>query len=309
MSVEFIGVQLAKPWEAWPVGTSYVYVEPKFDGFRLVAIIQEDGEVAFFCREKEPPTWIEHLGHIASDIRALGLEPGTMLDGEVMGDDWNQTSSLLRRKREDCSDEELQQVTDKVKLYVFDHVDLTCVELVPPVGRQRKVRHADMRSQETRRGYLETLFVAHDLASLDVGLRSSLRLVPSFKCSSEDEVMARYAWCCNEFEGAIVKLPHANYVFDRTTAWLKLKPSTTRDMTIIGAVEGTGKHVGRLGALLCEDENGAKVRVGTGFSDAEREKFWAEQDLLLGVRVEVSHQTSKVAGARHPVFHKLRDIG
>src|SRR5262249_31608853 len=41
---------------------------------------------------------------------------------------------------------------------------------------------------------------------------------------------------------------------------------------VIGHAPGTGKHKGRLGALIVELADGTKFNVGTGFSDAERER-------------------------------------
>ena len=35
---------------------------------------------------------------------------------------------------------------------------------------------------------------------------------------------------------------------------------------------GEGKHTGRLGALVCELKNGTRFKVGTGFTDAQRQK-------------------------------------
>ena len=52
--------------------------------------------------------------------------------------------------------------------------------------------------------------------------------------------------------------------------WLKVKPVETYDVRVMAMQKGTGKHAGRMGALLTE-----KGKVGTGFSDAERgRKDW-----------------------------------
>lgn len=52
--------------------------------------------------------------------------------------------------------------------------------------------------------------------------------------------------------------------------WLKVKPMETHDVLVTGAIEGVGKHKGRLGALMT-----AKGKVGTGFSDFDRDNIWA----------------------------------
>lgn len=49
----------------------------------------------------------------------------------------------------------------------------------------------------------------------------------------------------------------------------KVKPKETYDVSVTGMIEGTGKHKGRMGALLT-----SKGKVGTGFTDEERERWW-----------------------------------
>jgi len=54
--------------------------------------------------------------------------------------------------------------------------------------------------------------------------------------------------------------------------------------------EGTGKNLGRLGALVCSGIDDGKeilVNVGSGFSDLDRDNFWHSRDQLLGHIVEV----------------------
>jgi DNA ligase-1 len=40
---------------------------------------------------------------------------------------------------------------------------------------------------------------------------------------------------------------------------------------VVGHAPGTGKHKGRVGALVAELADGTRFNVGTGLSDAERE--------------------------------------
>lgn len=298
---DFQGCQLAEHWQGWPEQVDYVSVEPKLDGYRLTAVVQPDDSVSFFCREPEPPKWIEHLDHIAREVQELGLEPGYMLDGEIMAADWNETSKLLRTYRDNMTHAEAQRVSDEVKFYVFDAVDLNNLVRKPPVGRQRKPRLTYDVPQCERRGFLE--------GRINPEPGWAVQLVPSLRAYSQEQVDQHYAWCCERYEGAIVKLPHAPYGFIRNDHWQKIKPLETLELVLTAAVEGEGKHVGRLGALVGLDPKGQEVRVGTGFSDAERERLWALRATLPGLRVEISKQAGKVATARHPVYLRLRDVG
>ena len=54
--------------------------------------------------------------------------------------------------------------------------------------------------------------------------------------------------------------------------------------------EGTGRNVGKLGALICEGEDDGKMiktNVGSGLSDDNRDQFWQHKDELIGQIVEV----------------------
>lgn len=51
---------------------------------------------------------------------------------------------------------------------------------------------------------------------------------------------------------------------------LKLKPFDDAEARVIAHLPGKGRHAGRLGALLVQTPDGRRFRLGTGFSDAER---------------------------------------
>jgi len=92
------------------------------------------------------------------------------------------------------------------------------------------------------------------------------------------------------YEGIMIKDPAAPYECKRSHAWLKLKPFIEVSLTVVAVEEGTGKNVGRLGALVCEgDDDGRRilVNVGSGFTDDNRIDFWASRDNVVGKVVEV----------------------
>jgi DNA ligase-1 len=94
----------------------------------------------------------------------------------------------------------------------------------------------------------------------------------------------------NGYEGIMIKDLDAPYECKRSTAWLKLKPFIEVSLEVIEIEEGTGRNVGRLGAFVCagdDDGKRIKVNVGSGFSDANRDSFWASRDQCIGNIVEV----------------------
>lgn len=72
-------------------------------------------------------------------------------------------------------------------------------------------------------------------------------------------------------EGLIVRDPDAHYESGRSMSILKVKSCQDAEANVIAYLPGKGKHEGRLGALLVEEKDGTQFRIGTGFSDSERE--------------------------------------
>ena len=83
------------------------------------------------------------------------------------------------------------------------------------------------------------------------------------------------------------------------------------DLKIIGFEEGTGKNRNTLGAIIV-DYKGNKVKVGSGFSDIDRDYIWNNQKELVDKIVEVQYfeeTTNKKdnnISLRFPVYLRLR---
>ncbi|MEO8841565.1 MAG: DNA ligase [Kofleriaceae bacterium] len=72
-------------------------------------------------------------------------------------------------------------------------------------------------------------------------------------------------------EGLMLRQPKSKYAIGRSNTLLKVKTFHDAEGTVVGHAEGSGKHKGRLGALIVELSDGVRFNVGTGFTDAERE--------------------------------------
>jgi DNA ligase-1 len=72
-------------------------------------------------------------------------------------------------------------------------------------------------------------------------------------------------------EGLMLHRADAPWQPGRSEALLKLKPLHDAEATVLGHEPGRGRHAGRLGALRVRDDDGVEFRIGTGFSDAERD--------------------------------------
>jgi DNA ligase-1 len=71
-------------------------------------------------------------------------------------------------------------------------------------------------------------------------------------------------------EGLMLREPGSRYEIGRSTTLLKVKTFHDAEARVIDYQPGTGRHKGRLGALLVELADGTQFSVGTGFSDAQR---------------------------------------
>lgn len=111
-------------------------------------------------------------------------------------------------------------------------------------------------------------------------------------------------------EGLMVNLD-VPYKCKRHNGILKVKRFYTMDLPIIGYEEGSGRLEGQLGSLVL-DFKGNEVRVGSGFTDAERFWLWKRRDSLIGTLCEVKYKeisNDKSTGAeslQFPVFVMLR---
>ena len=75
----------------------------------------------------------------------------------------------------------------------------------------------------------------------------------------------------NGGEGLMLHRADAQYITGRNDALLKLKPLYDAEATVIAHTPGKGKFKGKLGALVVETPEGIRFKLGTGFSDMQRE--------------------------------------
>jgi len=72
-------------------------------------------------------------------------------------------------------------------------------------------------------------------------------------------------------EGLIVRSPDALYASGRSPEILKVKSYQDAEATVVDQLPGKGRNAGRLGALLVALDDGQQFKIGSGFSDAERD--------------------------------------
>lgn len=290
-------VMLAAPYDEAKLRFP-VRLEPKYDGMRVVAIWRKAVGFQFFTRSGKAVTSISEEAE-----RSLLMLKGAihdeydvgdalMLDGELMGDSFKETMEQARRK---------DSTFDNGRFHVFDWLPGERFDALKKEFK-KGLGYAD------RRSILERAF---ESAKQDGGL-PGLVLPTSYIVNSSEEIQEYYRNArARGLEGLIIKAIDGLYHPRRHVDWMKVKAEESLDLPIVDVEEGTGKYEGMLGAFIV-DHKGVRVRVGSGFSDAERGSYWkqwhSERHALEGQMIEVEFQEETPDGSlRHPRYVRLRN--
>ena len=107
----------------------------------------------------------------------------------------------------------------------------------------------------------------------------------------------------NGYEGLYLKQwAHRQLEGKRVKTAIKLKAKHTADLKCIGIEEGEGKYVGKIGSLICIDENGIDVKVGSGLTDFDRNR---PHDYFNGKIIEIAYESFNETYI-HPVYKGIR---
>jgi ATP-dependent DNA ligase len=111
-------------------------------------------------------------------------------------------------------------------------------------------------------------------------------------------------------EGTILKSKTGIWEDKRSKEQIKFKGELECDLRIVGWEEGTGRNKGRLGALVCESEDGMiRVNVGSGYKDEERDSFKQSmigQIATVKYNARIKDRGSNVESLFLPTFIELR---
>src|SRR5438128_8048831 len=106
-------------------------------------------------------------------------------------------------------------------------------------------------------------------------------------------------------EGMMLRQSSSSYAVGRSSTLLKIKRFLDSEARVLGHQPGTGRHRGRLGALLVEMADGVRFAVGTGFTDAER-----KQPPAIGSVITFRYQELSDRGVpRFPSYVSVREDG
>lgn len=244
-----------------------LHVKQEEIGPKVYAFTRSENDVTESLPELEEIDWPEQGEYI--------------LDGEVIAENgsYSDTSSRIGRDAENVERD------IEMHFAIFD-----CVVF--------EGRDISRESYEDR--YNKMAQVVYDVDDERVerlGLRRSIE-------HAKDDAAA------NGEEGIVVKDLEAPYEFGKRSAyWQKVKmDDETVDVRISGFEEATGEASGTLGAVALETADGSHIgKSGSGFSDAEREEIWENQDEWMGRTIEVEARGIGSQGnLRMPIFVRDR---
>jgi len=131
-----------------------------------------------------------------------------------------------------------------------------------------------------------------------------LQAVEQFRVADQKTLLAKLdSVVAAGGEGLMLHRADAPYTAGRSDDLVKLKPYLDREAKVVAHLPGAGRNTGRLGALLVADDNGRSFRVGTGFSDAQR-----EAPPPVGSTITYRYRGLTAKGLpRFPVFLRLRE--
>lgn len=280
-------VQQAYPIEKYPIkdGT-WFSLSQKLNGVRATYfrghLYARSGEV------------YDGLDHIIDEIEQFG-ECHLALDGEL----------TLLDKGELSDNEAFREATGIINSEVGNKTRI-CFTIFDVIPDDEFASGESSMCYKERRELLDEL--SHTMFK-DAKYTSVLEvLYQGTDLSKIDELLERMVR--EDKEGLMANLD-VPYKCKRHNGILKVKRFYTMDLPIIRCEEGTGRLAGTLGAFVL-NYKGNEVNVGTGFTDMERDIFWAARDKLTDLLCEVKYKEisyDKKTGAeslQFPVYICLR---
>lgn len=271
-------------------------IEVKLDGVRVITIVHPSGRVDQYSRNGKELVNFPHVKEQIAKIAHTFTEP-MVLDGEIMSGSFQDLMKQIHRKSSATANDAV--------LNLFDILTLAEFNAGGSKVAQTLRSHALKTWFESNEAALPNVtVVAQELVDLDTD--AGKKRYKDINALAID----------GGYEGIMLKDPAAGYVLKRTVAWMKLKPFIEVTLTAVAVEEGTGKNVGRMGAVLFEGTDDGKfirVSVGGGWSDKDRDDIWRSRASVPGQLGEVradaltlNQDSNDVYSMRFPRFKTWR---
>ena len=281
-------IMLAKKFEGEL--NDYASVSLKLDGIRCTALI-ENGQIKFLTRQGKT---IKGLKEVKMALKGYHLSD-CMLDGELLRINYDNLPS----------DENFRLTTEIVNSKSDNKTGLEFVLFdITPIDSYHKKE--DNQTYEQRISILKHLIQKNT---------KHIRIVPIYGITNDvnivykilDEVTSQGQ------EGLMLNILTGKYAFGkRSKDLLKVKKMQTCDIKCVAVEEGDGKYAGTLGKIIC-NYKGSVLRVGSGFTDEQRDLYWNNPSLIENHIVEIQYfeeskdKKTDELSLRFPVFKGVRN--
>ena len=277
------------------------YVQLKLDGMRFNAIVK--GEVVEYRSRNGKELTIPNKTFDVPFIQMAKFYGENMVfDGELLvvnaaGKPVNRQTGngILSKSIKGTMSE---QEADSVRATLWDAITFEKfsegIETEPYSVRMAKLSNAisDMRGQKGQVGHYIDLVWNKQVNDI----HTAQKIFEKFLAEGQ--------------EGTILKSKDGIWEDKRSKTQIKFKGELECELRVVDWEEGTGKNVGRLGALVCESSDGViRVNVGSGYSDEQRDEYTKK---VIGKIVTVKYNArikdkSGVESLFLPVFIELRE--
>jgi ATP-dependent DNA ligase len=271
----------------WPA-----MVQLKMDGMRFNAIVR-NGKCEFKTRNGRT---VDLLGELEQDFVCIADGADMVFDGELTVH--NSDGSIMDRKTGNGILN--KAVKGTIKLDEAQLVHATIWDTIP--------------LDQFQAGKGDTAYSQRFEWLTGQILTNRIHVVEYTWVANINQAKTRFQeYFSNGYEGIILKDTTAVWENKRSKSLIKFKGELECDLKVVGWEEGTGRNVGKLGALVCESADGViKVNVGSGFNDEDRGSIKAAD--VIGKIVAVKYNArikNKSEGAIEslflPIFLEIRE--
>ena len=244
------------------------FLSRKLDGVRVITLIRSMDDIKFYSRKGNEFTSLQVL---RTAIEKLGVDlTGWVLDGElcIMEDGMeNFTAAVSQIKRKNF-------IISHPKYMIFDMLrmdEFANRSSATPLAKRNSILHNNIKVNE------------------HIGILQQIPLTESSFATYQEEFRK------NGWEGLILR-KNSPYVGKRSKDMLKVKDFHEAEFKV-EAMEVGMKHILIDGKMQeCEvmaavfiDFKGSKVKVGSGWTDAERLEYLDRPEAIMGKTITVSY--------------------
>ena len=250
-------------------------VQPKFDGHRCIAMIDDQGFCELWSRTRKPITGLPHLIRDIEEWAQKTGQKNIALDGELYNHDYRAKFEELTSFIRNADPKPGHEV---VQYHIYD---------VAGPGPFTD-RHA--------------ILGAFSL----VGAMVKVETVP---VSDEDDLMLAFErFLVQGYEGLMVRNMAGEYVNKRSYDLQKVKEFTDEEFVITGVEEGRGKLAGH-GIFICKTRDGVAFRAKMVGGIEKLRLYYDRPEFAVGKLLTVKFQgyTAKNGVPRFPVALRMRE--